>query len=220
MSSTQSDAGSVAPTQEVLSTEFRHEKGGKHFYLKMATVVLMLIAAIVIPTSVVVSQKKAESKQISGGDDGWGSGGNTGEDGNTAEDGGKHLESVVEYLVQNGVSSKDDLTNEVTPQYQAAKWIAEIDTYFSTLPPTDVTQLDGYRFMSRYIMALNYFALGGNDWYEKMDFLATDVDVCFWNNGVDGMKGVYCDIYDDPVPRWVLFSKFGFGWLVCFAVVR
>jgi Leucine-rich repeat (LRR) protein len=55
--------------------------------------------------------------------------------------------------------------------------------------------MDGYFYMFRYVMALNFFALGGPDWFLDHKFLSVE-NVCRWNtaNG-----GVLCYQYEGAV---------------------
>jgi hypothetical protein len=94
------------------------------------------------------------------------------------------------------------LTSVDTPQYKAAKWFAEDDGANLPLPGSSKGQHEGdidaytYRYLARYIMALNYYAMGGENWNSQLNFL-TETDICNWNQliAVPGrwlIAGVIC----------------------------
>lgn len=119
-------------------------------------------------------------------------------------------QDVIQYLLDNGVSSQQDLQSDGSPQNLAASWLAEEDPANVVIPTFNVTTVDGYLYMTRYIMALNYFAMDGENWLDSMNFLSGD-DVCYWNsrypNNVN--LGCLCAAFDEyPVPRWVHFSEY------------
>ena len=130
------------------------------------------------------------------------------------------LQDVIQYLLDNGVSSQQDLQSEGSPQNMAASWLAEEDPANVIIPAFNVTMVDGYRYMTRYIMALNFFAMDGENWLDDMNFLSGG-DVCYWHsrypNGLD--LGCFCAAFDqNPVPRWVHFSEYGVTFLRIFVL--
>ena len=120
-------------------------------------------------------------------------------------------DTIVSYLVSQGVSDETALQTEGTPQYSAARWLSEQDearVQVPTVPITDASNPSGYRFITRYIMALNYFAWGGDGWRTSLRFL-TKHDVCDWNGDkfafnnrgqlhIEG-GGVWCDTNNLPI---------------------
>jgi hypothetical protein len=70
------------------------------------------------------------------------------------------------------------LDDEGSPQFKALKWIANED------PATTIEIIN-----QRYVAAALYFALGGENWIEKCNFLTED-PVCSWNQED---SGVICD---------------------------
>ena len=75
-----------------------------------------------------------------------------------------------------------------TPQHAAYDWLQNEDPAnldLDSLSQEDLTQ--------RYVAALFYFSLGGDEWVEKYGFLGSS-DVCEWNNGSPRTKmGIVCD---------------------------
>jgi len=96
------------------------------------------------------------------------------------------FESVVEFLANEGISDLEDLVAEGSPQNRAALWLAEEDPGNVVIPADSHTQ--GYLYVARYVMALNYFAMGGKRWLSRLNFLSGD-DICRWNKA---NWGIFC----------------------------
>ncbi len=102
--------------------------------------------------------------------------------------------SVVEYLNSHNISSYEELTTVGSPQHLAAQWLAESDPARLPVPDTE-----DYLYVTRYVMALNYFALDGEGWTMDVNFLTAE-HVCDWNGvkiafGSKGFEagGLSCD---------------------------
>ena len=119
---------------------------------------------------------------------------------------------------QQVVSSAAVFDSADSPQTKAAEWLAEVDPANLAVPTNPITSTIGYNYMFRYVMAVNYYALGGEDWFDDMNFLS-GFDICDWHSiETDQQKdriGVYCD--NDDVPRDLYFGTlrpaFGLGML-------
>ncbi|CAJ1959366.1 unnamed protein product [Cylindrotheca closterium] len=99
------------------------------------------------------------------------------------------VEEVVVFLVQNDISTEVNLRNRKSPQNKAAKWIANTDS------PHVTPSMDN-DFLDRYVLAVMYFALGGDiSWAHSLNFLEPE-HVCSWgksfndNNGNELVYGV------------------------------
>jgi hypothetical protein len=80
---------------------------------------------------------------------------------------------VINFLVQHGISKWEDLQNPATPQHKAAQWIADRDGM-------RVEVSTKHAFMDRYVLAVLFYALGGDTtWPDDLNFLAHD-HVCTW----------------------------------------
>jgi hypothetical protein len=109
-------------------------------------------------------------------------------------------EEVREYLVAQKVSSFADMTRNGSPQNMAVKWLSILDEASLDLPVDAITEFTGYMFMVRYVMAVNYYAWDGDDWYTPVDFLSPKY-VCNWNGysyaldngGGTEIGGLHCD---------------------------
>ncbi|KAL3908391.1 MAG: hypothetical protein SGILL_008500 [Bacillariaceae sp.] len=94
-------------------------------------------------------------------------------------------QKTISYLVEAGVSSLAALEQDTnSPQYKAANWIANVDTYQIPLPDgidTDTADemIPHTRFTERYTLAVFYYATGGDDWKYGMRFMEP-IDHCEW----------------------------------------
>lgn len=116
------------------------------------------------------------------------------------------LESVIAYVVEEQVSDASRFSDTSTPQYQAARWMAETDEANLPVPTTSAT-LNSYYYKFRYVMALNYYALGGNEWDLRYNFLSAD-HVCYWHE-ISTLQGVLCYYVHDgpPIPLELKLGK-------------
>jgi len=93
------------------------------------------------------------------------------------------LEEVTQFLSAR-ISDLSELQNENTPQYKAARWVADQDEANLPLPSNPNDYDNSFEFVQRYIMAVFYFSLDGANWTKKMDFLS-GASVCDWNFDLD-----------------------------------
>jgi len=120
------------------------------------------------------------------------------------------FETVAEFLTKEGISDAGLLLNKGTPQNRAALWLAEDDPRNLAVPDVSKRNTEGYRYVARYIMALNYFALDGENWFSKLNFLSGD-DICDWNVNVNREDwGVVCSSEEgrENIPVQVFIGKF------------
>jgi hypothetical protein len=90
------------------------------------------------------------------------------------------FDAVVEYFSTKHVSSYKDLTTEGTPQNKAALWLAVHEDETAANIPELRNAHEGYLYMTRYIMALNYYSMDGHNWVNQLNFLSSK-PVCDWN---------------------------------------
>lgn len=110
------------------------------------------------------------------------------------------INDVIEYLKTHNISSHEELAAFDSPQNLAARWLAESDLAQLSIPVAY-----DYLYVTRYVMVLNYFALNGEAWTTKVNFM-TDKHVCDWNDeknafGSKGTEtgGLLCDENHMPV---------------------
>jgi hypothetical protein len=96
------------------------------------------------------------------------------------------LQRTIAYLVDRNVSSASDFEQQYSPQYNAAEWIATEDDASLTIPTHNQSLSDAqaYRFVTRYILALLYYATHGENWYDSCHWFS-ESDVCSWTNSSD-----------------------------------
>jgi hypothetical protein len=120
---------------------------------------------------------------------------------------------VIRYLVDQGISTEEDLRTG-TPQFRAAAWLATEDEANLAVPIAySKDDTEGYLYMCRYVMALNYFAMGGHThWRFQLGFLGKR-SVCGWqgealvNTGFI-RSGVFCgDTAMGHVPTDLFIGK-------------
>ena len=99
------------------------------------------------------------------------------------------FEELVAFLSNNTISDYDDLMERGSPQFLAAKWLANDDGADLPLPDSQ-DERDTYLYVFRYVMAVNYFALNGPQWKYRMDFL-TEKDICNWSGISETVEGVF-----------------------------
>lgn len=116
------------------------------------------------------------------------------------------FDNILTYLVSQGVSSEADLMRTGSPQNKAANWLSFVDERRVPVPSGSIQALDGYHFMARYVMALFFYATGGDEWFFQMNFLKPS-HICSWNdikakwdpNNPFEMGGVICSTQEIPV---------------------
>uniref|UniRef100_A0A7S1UTJ0 Uncharacterized protein n=1 Tax=Grammatophora oceanica TaxID=210454 RepID=A0A7S1UTJ0_9STRA len=108
------------------------------------------------------------------------------------------LAKIVEYLMNQGVSSKALLEQDGALQNTGAKWLADFDTLQLDVPASNGRINDGFEFVQRYVLILFYMSLGGDQWLNTLGFM-TSTPTCEWgqrvgtNYGEQYLLGVTCD---------------------------
>jgi hypothetical protein len=109
------------------------------------------------------------------------------------------LASIIDFLVSQGVSQRSELETPKSPSNIAAKWIANEDPMMLSVPEPLTTEVlrnstiaDEEIFVNRYLLALIYFATGGNKWSNSFNFLSAK-SICEWFEVINGVpEGVGC----------------------------
>lgn len=84
-------------------------------------------------------------------------------------------EDVRELIMEKGISSREDLDNPDSPQGRALEFFANVDKF-----PLSIVE-DEQRVIERYGLVVYYYALGGEEWLDNLNFLAPEADHCLWN---------------------------------------
>ena len=176
--------GSSSPKNSATTTN----KSCRLYAVLVAVVVLVFI--VIIP-AVVVSNKNEKAEKASA----------LNEDEDQDDDAENRprptFDEIVNFIVKEGISTDADISTSDTPQYKAAMWLMRDDPANVPVPTAfDIGTYEGYRYMTRYIMAVNYFAFDGENWEVDLGWM-TGADVCDWNRPVlinrsPGKVGLFC----------------------------
>lgn len=132
-------------------------------YPKGSFVFLFLcLTAIIIGLSVGLTQSQGQIDTFHGGD--------------------RRLYHMQEYLIDHGVTDRSDffaVAGTRSPQIQAVDWLAHEDALVIGIPTGDLTTDSGYDFLTRYVMAVFYYATNGQSWTFDLSFLS-DKSTCDW----------------------------------------
>lgn len=179
-------ASSLPAAEEVRSTLYppRHDHRKRNRWaLILGGVVVLLIVVLVLAITLSMDKSRSTSAAKQGE-----SGESFGNNGSPSSETKPDFESVVRYLVKEGISDLEDLEEDGSAQNRAAVWLAEKDEQGLPVPTVSKYDTEGYHYVARYIMALNYYAMGGENWRTKAMFLSA-ADICQWNVGI---WGVFC----------------------------
>lgn len=131
----------------------------------VSTVVIVLLA-IIIGVSVGVTNKNKSS------------GAPVTQSSLSDEEQRERLAAVANFLIDEGISFEEAVTTVGSPQNRAASFMAIDDEAMMDIPKSRGMS-DAFRFIERYALAVYYYALGGDTWDFKMNFLTPD-DTCLW----------------------------------------
>lgn len=151
----------------------------KHKKRRLAVVATLLVAAVL---ALVIAMRGGSSGSRSAAD----------------KSDVERMEEAQQFL--SFLSDPDALRTVGTPQYQAARWLALQDS-MRLSPPASTTYKESFAYFQRYIAALLYYQLNGEDWDlpPALKFLASTSE-CSWNAGMES---------DTPIPgseatSWVM----------------
>jgi hypothetical protein len=186
------DVGASLPSvEEVRATvNMRGSRSG----MSCKTLMLITVGGLVLMASSIGLAVGISNKNKGGGNDQPSSGGSSGLDKIRRK---SDFDEVASYMILSGVSNENTIRTLGTPQNIAAIWMALDDEANMAVPPYPINVAEGYRYVTRYVMAVVYFSMGGADWEYQADF-GTIADVCNWNQvNFDGSEfyrqGVLCD---------------------------
>lgn len=104
-------------------------------------------------------------------------------------------EAMMEYIINNGVTSSSDLSNSNSPQAIALDFLAHKDPKQLNAPLSGLNTDEGYEFISRYVMSVFHASLGGETWNYDLLFNSKH-DTCDWYDVFQppvGQVGVLCN---------------------------
>lgn len=138
---------------------------------------LILMTITIVGLSVGLTSDNRSSSKADSHSDGW------------------RIEKFREYLVIHQVSNVVDFEDTKSPQWKALNFMAVADKRRVSLPSGNLQSKSGYNFITRYIMALFYYAMDGARWNYDLRFMS-DKDVCDWYQIFAppvGQLGVLCN---------------------------
>ena len=192
-------------------------RGGRRKLYVAGTVLLLvvLILLISIPTS--KRKNRNSSNNDNSNNDNSGKGNDNSGNGSISFAGRNATkEDVFQFLKDQEIYQDIAFFEQTvkTPQHRAVAWLAREDKANLKVPTKKDDAAKIYRYLVRYVMAVNFYALGGPDrpWRNKLNFLAP-TSVCTWQGPVIyGTKfttvGVFCDDKNSGIPTTLeLFSN-------------
>lgn len=120
------------------------------------------------------------------------------------------IQVTIEFLAFRGIASKAEMETEGTYAFHAVNWIANEEQFLLPIPndygdagnrtrTVFLPLAEEEIFITRYVMAHIYFALGGPKWTHKANFLSSK-PTCQWMEVVDSFPiGVGCTPTDNRV---------------------
>jgi hypothetical protein len=149
-------------------------------YTLLIGFVIVVVVGLVLGLSLGLTQKNSSSETTYHG----------GED---------RLDEMINYLIQHGVSSSEDLLDSTrrSPQFQAVDWLANDDDLQIGIPTAgnDLTSKVGYDLIVRYTLAVFYYTTLGSRWKYDLGFLSSK-PTCQWYQTFAppiGQVGVLCN---------------------------
>mmetsp|Transcript_23364 Transcript_23364/g.55304 ORF Transcript_23364/g.55304 Transcript_23364/m.55304 type:complete len:801 (-) Transcript_23364:113-2515(-) len=111
------------------------------------------------------------------------------------------FDKIVELMTEmTSISSIEDLNDPATPQFKAAKFLADVNPDRLPTPMSGETSVETgvmtmekhhgspFDIVQRYVLLVFYFALGGdaadNGWTNQYHFASHDLSECSWNERI------------------------------------
>jgi hypothetical protein len=163
-SSTSRNRSSIWPGA---STGTMYNKKKKRYLWTILIALPLVVLLIIVPAVVVSNNKKSSSSDKSNVE--------------AQSRPRPAYDDVVNFIVTNQISSESAFDDSASPQSQAATWLSQTDGANLPVPDSDLLKYDAYMYMVRYVMAVNYYSLGGPNWKVQHNWL-TNMDVCDWND--------------------------------------
>lgn len=114
-------------------------------------------------------------------------------EGSTNEEPRPQFISVVEYLVNKGVTNRTELEDAGSYANRAANWIANDDPLALSIPGSMGSNVTDVTFETRYNLAELFYATGGEKWTKSLNFLS-EKPSCEWYEVIDSLPvGVGCN---------------------------
>ncbi len=181
-----------ARTQNIMASGGNRYSGKKKRMIALIVVLVAVIATAIGFTVAGTQNKRAQDEANSLASN------ENGEENDDVE----RFEQVKTLLTDGGITSATEFQQPTSPQYKAAAWISNDDELEMDIPAS--IDEDSYLFVQRYVMAVFYYALGGENWINTASFL-TGEDTCDWSFDIVldfTVPGSNIDQYDYGVSCW------------------
>jgi hypothetical protein len=160
------------------------------------TVIFLLLSAAVIGLSVGLTADNRKDNNSAGAGSGY------------SQNSEKKKEHMKVYIIDNLVSTEQDLNDSTSPQSRALNFLASGDKKGLNAPNGGLDSQEGYAFITRYAMTTLYYATQGASWNYDLLFLS-EHDTCEWYEVFTppiGQVGVLCNENTNEIVG-ISFSK-------------
>lgn len=99
---------------------------------------------------------------------------------------------VEEFLMTNGIATREQLANDASPQWMAVSWLTQLDG--AGREPVPLEGDNTVYFLQRYILVLLYYATGGPYWIHSRNLARPDLKTCQWNTQATNSAGKTFDL--------------------------
>lgn len=200
VNSTSSNVGQSLPNPDEIERPARSSR----MWLLWVALCLIVIAATAIALQFVLQGSDKDPRKVE----------NAGTARDTASDKKRRIR-LQRYLVNNDVNTNDEFEDPESPQSLALDFLAFVDGQELNSPSGDLRSRDGYQLLTRYVMALFYYQMGGPNWNFDLLFLS-DFDTCLWFSlflPPVGQLGVICNENTNEITGFS-FSMCISSWLI------
>lgn len=169
-----------SPNSSSMTSEQADKDTGKRFNRPRCRCVLFIIVMAVLVFFIIIPAIVVNNKNQ-----------NIASDNAATDEQRPSFDDIVDFIIGNRISYEMDVYGTTTPQSQAIVWLMRDDPANIPVPTTSMNEsYEAHMYMVRYVMAVNYFALGGVDWDFPLQFLMQN-DVCEWNDDVHKEETIY-----------------------------
>jgi uncharacterized protein YjbI with pentapeptide repeats len=97
---------------------------------------------------------------------------------------GLDRDDVETFLVMQGYASKEEMSDDLSPQSKAVDWLVHNDGDGSVAVPNADDFTTGYtEFLQRYALVVLFFTTAGENWNYTWNMLVPNRRTCEWNRG-------------------------------------
>ena len=116
----------------------------------------------------------------------------------------ERFKAILEWLVDHGISARQDLEQDGSPQARACHFMATQDITLPTAAASKSNRTEYTDYLSRYVLAVFYYSTNGSQWQHGLNFLS-ETHHCQWMeilqypDGSSEYLGVRCDTHTRKV---------------------